>query len=539
MLNAGLFALVLCGGIITGPFRVAETEPGHHQVGIQAATAADGRFAIAWLDSLRIPESHPKIDLYIRFFDKDGNPLTDPCKVAKPSDTSWVYFPSLSMDSAGNAALVWLERPTVLAGDSPADIYMESFLPDGTPAGDTLALYTDVNIGYPASASLGNNDEFALAFVTTLDSESGVWVRRFDIEGAPQDKAFLALDPYGSFPSDPPRPRFPGIAVNDEGDVLVTWQDAYESAHMYPMFQVFDADDEPVLSWEPKGRRLDEGADLVGACRPEPCWIDNDRFAAFWTDNFLPPYLPVPLAGRVFTRKGATGHPVRTLEADSLWSNSQDPTGKFYAAVLPDGRFAFTHFRLYSYTPDTTNPFYAVTWDHAGGFLGRVSGDEPLRTTSVFEYSAPLGADTLFTTWSDEGSPYGRVPHFNTPPAVAASNDRIVWAYPRFNTDTIFEVWVVVSDWDMGVGTDEKPVVKEQGDWQVDRTVGKRIAMSYSNSPQGFSASVFDASGRKVDELRSPTPSGVLFWGEDQSAGVYFIRSENYACSVRKVALVR
>jgi len=56
--------------------------------------------------------------------------------------------------------------------------------------------------------------------------------------------------------------------------------------------------------------------------------------------------------------------------------------------------------------------------------------------------------------------------------------------------------------------------------------------------PQGFYAQVFDATGRKVDEIESPAQNGVLTWGENHSPGVYFIVLGDKEVSVQKVILI-
>jgi len=76
-------------------------------------------------------------------------------------------------------------------------------------------------------------------------------------------------------------------------------------------------------------------------------------------------------------------------------------------------------------------------------------------------------------------------------------------------------------------------------DWEVISPIGHQITLRYSDLPQGFSASVFDTSGRKVDELHSDLTSGTLEWGEGISPGVYFIREESETSpSVQKVILI-
>ncbi|MEA3311133.1 MAG: hypothetical protein U9Q76_02810, partial [candidate division WOR-3 bacterium] len=441
MLNISLLALTLWGDILVGPFQVAEAQPKHHQVSMRAAMAADGRFAIAWVDSLQFPD-HFEIDLFVRFFDRDGIPLTDAYKIAKLTDTTtWVYDPRLDMDSAGNAVLVWTDGRT-MSSTKLSTIRFQAFAPDGTPLDSAKTLYSEVDISVATPVSLANNGEFAIVFNTKLAGQWGNWVQRFDLAGVPQDSAFLAHD---TLPETVPPSSFiyPQVALNDAGDVVVTWLHWIYSPHIYPRFQVFDRNDKPILPWEPKGYRIDDGDTQAHACRPDPRWIDNDRFVVFWTDCFIPPYNnPVPLVGRVFSQKGTVKHPIRKVLLDSLFCNAGDPNGRFYTAVLPDGHFALAHTRSHMY-PYPDDPFKYYSWAHAGGILGQVVNDEPWRRTTIFEVSAPFGSDTLFNFWDHRC-------HYDSPPAVAACNDRLVWVYTRFNPDTIFEAWAVITDWDMG-----------------------------------------------------------------------------------------
>ena len=75
--------------------------------------------------------------------------------------------------------------------------------------------------------------------------------------------------------------------------------------------------------------------------------------------------------------------------------------------------------------------------------------------------------------------------------------------------------------------------------WQVLTPVGQQITLQYSESPQGFHASVFGATGCKVDELHSSEQSGMIIWGQCYGPGVYFIRADNKAGYTQKVVLVK
>lgn len=63
--------------------------------------------------------------------------------------------------------------------------------------------------------------------------------------------------------------------------------------------------------------------------------------------------------------------------------------------------------------------------------------------------------------------------------------------------------------------------------WEITSSVGSQIVLRYSNHPHGFQASIFDVSGRRIDELHASSSSGILTWGKLHPAGVYFVKVKN------------
>jgi len=526
MFSIGLLALTLWGDILAEPFRIAEAEPGHHQVYLQAAMAPDGRFAIMWRDSLPINNHHnSELELFVRFFDRDGNPLADPYKITKLADTNYIYGPCLDMDTLGNTVLVWSEGGRYLENTHTR---FQVFAPDGSPM-DSARIMCSGGAGWYSrlGLSIANNGEFAVVCPTRFPERGyGLWVQRFDLEGVPKDSAFLAHD-TGDISC-----RYTQVALNDAGDLVVTWLDFRISGETYPRFQVFDAEDEPILGWEPMGHRVDDGEELYNGTRSEVYWLDEDRFVVFWIDGRTGYPEPSHPAGRVFSDRGLTRHPIRWLIwRDSLWLYHGGPEGYYSTAVSPDDSFAYTHTRSHSDYPDTSDPSKKRYWEHGVGILGYIQDNEPIRWTNLFEYTPPLGKDTINSTIDNW-------PHVQ-PSAVACSNERLVWVYSRLNTDTIFEAFAMITDWDMGIGVAEQPIVRITSDWEVVTSIGPQIVLRYQDRPDGFRASIFDASGRKVDELKSPAQNGALTWGEGYGAGVYFIRIEGDAsATTHKVILI-
>ena len=90
------------------------------------------------------------------------------------------------------------------------------------------------------------------------------------------------------------------------------------------------------------------------------------------------------------------------------------------------------------------------------------------------------------------------------------------------------DLWLIKTDEHGMIAVEEGPIVDTSTDWEILTAVGQRIVLRYEDRPQGFRASVFDAAGRKVDEIRSAESSGTITWpATRQSPGVYFIKVES------------
>jgi hypothetical protein len=480
MLHVSLITLALFSGVLVGPFPLAQAEPDHHQVMVRAAMAPDGRFAVAWVDSLRIIEGNPpyqvsETDIYVRFFNPQGEPLSDAYKIPKAVDTNWVFEPCLDMDSAGNTILVWHEAPIRLS--THRDIRYQSFNFGAVPASPPKTLKNEMRLSFashkPIHADLNQKGEIALAWSQIVSDSffrQQVWVQRFSYQGEPLDTAFMAHKEKSS--------RYdyiaPRAALNDEGYVVVTWLHFIETGHMFPLFQVFTPDDEPLFPEDTLGCRIDENPDLeYGASRPEPHASTN--------------------------------------------ANGQ------YGTKTYGDNFVFTSPRSY-YNFD--NPSEPVHWNHCGGIIGKVADNEPVRRTTYFEYTPEWYPDTMNCFFDYRTHPVA--------PAVACCNDRIVWMYSRLNTDSIFEAFATISDWDMGVGIEEPPVVI-QSPIRLSTMFNR---LSY-DIPGEARLILYSADGRRILE---ETIEGKGTWVAPIGfpSGVYFARVEGESAAYTgKVVLVR
>ena len=504
MINISLLALALCSGVLVEPFRVAEHQPDHSQVYGCAAMASDGRFAVAWIDCIATGDPlnlYVERELFIRFFDRDGNPMTDAYKITKLADTSWIWHPCLEMDTAGNTILLWADKPIWREDESWYAWYVrfQRFAPDGSPVGSAHNLIAGVLLGKhtqrpsPFDLSLNNNEEFV---VTWCEIESGpptlnyVWVGRFDLDGYPEDQAFLTCDAECVYS------YYPRVALNDEGDLAVTWRNEIwgDPDSVYQRFQVFDAADEPILSWRPRGHRLDERED--GGREAEFFWLDNDRFVTFFRAS--KEYYEGFLEARVFAHRGLASYPPRLVVNDPNASATR--VKSFSVALSSDGRFAETHRRRSKLHEEPI-----CYWKRPGGIIGEIRDKEVWRLTNLFEYTAPFGKDTTFKAYFI--------------PAVAVCDDRIVWVYPHSTPDSLCEAWAIISDWNMGVGVVESPIHTAS----LIHLEASLNRLSY-DVPGEASLILYSADGRKVLE---ETIEGEGIWqAPSLPSGVYFARVE-------------
>ena len=87
---------------------------------------------------------------------------------------------------------------------------------------------------------------------------------------------------------------------------------------------------------------------------------------------------------------------------------------------------------------------------------------------------------------------------------------------------------------------DEELMTDGVAEWKLVSSIGSRIVLRYSERPDGFRVFIYDALGRKVDELHSTQTSGVITWGRGHSPGVYFFRVEgNTSHTTQKVVLIK
>ncbi|TKJ44338.1 hypothetical protein CEE36_00945 [candidate division TA06 bacterium B3_TA06] len=101
------------------------------------------------------------------------------------------------------------------------------------------------------------------------------------------------------------------------------------------------------------------------------------------------------------------------------------------------------------------------------------------------------------------------------------------------------DAWLIKTDSLGYIDVKEESHTQVNGNWAVITSIGPQIVLRYENRSDGFHASIFDATGRKVDELHAAGASGMITWGQGYSPGVYFVRDMGESRVTKKAVLVR
>jgi len=417
--------------------------------------------------------------------------------------------------------------------------YLQHFDVDGEP---TQPIWSGGTLEAERLA-LGLDGRLYLSYITIID-DTVVWVQRFDAEGSPDGAPIQivqgSVSPGGGT----------AVAVDDDSRGLVVW---VESSQIYG--RLFDAEtgvlvSEPIfidtLDWGGLcAFAFEDGGFVVGCIRETnailrsyhyvytlldaegqvvkgPVWLFDWETEAYSSsmvcngkDRFVVAGVLWPTDERIFC------YSVYNREGEELLKVQYCKPLNFYTpvhlysiapAMAPDGRFVIMWHEM---NAAGNLDLFAQAFSADGE---AISAPFQVNDADQWAYSHQL------TGWR----------------GVSCSDDRILFTWLENRRHRGLDVMAKVIDWEDLPGVAEQPALKQSSDWEVLNPVGSRIVLRYGERPEGFCAHVFDATGRKVDELESAAPSGTIMWGDGQSPGVYFIRVSGTSSSLtRKVALVR
>jgi len=171
----------------------------------------DGDFVVAW-----VPFAGQQVSA--QRYAADGSPRGGVIIVADTSGTDVrLRYADVALDADGDFIVSWLYYD----GDDNCGGKMQRFNAAGAPQGAVI------NTNMPGCNKLqvvmDADGDFAAVWQATVDDEQGIYARRFLANGQPNGAAFLVNTSTGD------RLYEPAAAMNDAGDLYITWTRHYRN----------------------------------------------------------------------------------------------------------------------------------------------------------------------------------------------------------------------------------------------------------------------------------------------------------------------
>jgi hypothetical protein len=474
---------VLPTGMLGTQLRVCDDEPGVHPEWNEPVLASDGEFFVHWKKSIGF---YGESAAYLQHFDAGGNPDAQEWGAGS---LRWAY-PTLGLD--GKTYLSYFTTDE----ENLHTIWVQRFNRDGTPDGAPLQMgESEAQTCYSTAVAVGDDGRGVVVWEEAVTPwDVWLWGQRFSSSGTKLGQPFQ-IDSFYS------RRALRVFKFEDGGFVIASNQ----TKNGVYMCYLFDSDG-----------NLEKGPFMIdGVSRTIQ---GNKSFSCNGKDRFVatcmaidPDTIYVQVYDRDGNRVGETYAIVPPYYDENtskmIYLMGYEPS----VSMAPDGRFV-------------------VTWKELDG-LGNLNLLGQLFSRDGEPISAPFQVNDA-DQW-----PYSfQISGWR---GVSAQNDRILFTWLENRRHRGWDVMAKVTDWDFP-GVEEQPIVRDASDWEVLTSIGQRIVLKYEDRPEGFSASVFDAAGRKVDEIRAAGSSGTITWGSGYGSGVYFIRIPFEDSSVtQKVILIR
>ncbi len=166
--------------------------------------------------------------IFYQVYNSNGNPVG---ANNRANDANAVGLdPAVAMDDAGNFVITWKDHRN--SGDR--DIYFQMFDADGNKIGMNVKANDDVGSAHQESPSIAMNDDgdFVISWDDFRDgSARHVYLQRYDPYGNPLDSNIRVDD-------DPGNSITTSIAMDENGNFVVVWSDERSGADIY--FQMYD-----------------------------------------------------------------------------------------------------------------------------------------------------------------------------------------------------------------------------------------------------------------------------------------------------------
>ncbi|MDH4222264.1 MAG: T9SS type A sorting domain-containing protein [candidate division Zixibacteria bacterium] len=220
-------------------------------------------FIITWTDY-----RNGNRDIYAQRYCCSGSAVGTNFRINDDTGTAFQEFPDISIDGSGNFILTWQDLR-----NGNYDIFFQRFESNGTPVESNFMINDDQRISvqlYPVIA-VDDYGNFTLAWQDYRKGDWDIYVQRFKYSGYGSGSNFRVNDDSGTAYQ-----KYPSIALNDYGNIILTWQD-YRSGNWEIYAQRFDS------SGNPSGPNF--RIDSLGGVSPVVAADGAGNFVITWSDG--------------------------------------------------------------------------------------------------------------------------------------------------------------------------------------------------------------------------------------------------------------
>lgn len=156
-------------------------------------------------------------DLYYQRYDNNGTAVGGPTKINQNTDLANFYVGStVAMDDDGDFVVAWNVH-AIENGLDVFKVYMRSFDNTGTPLNNETQVNTTTDRCKFVDAAMDDDGDFAVVWGSYNNSGSQINVRRYDNTATALGNEVVVTTPNELNP--------PAIAMDDDGDFVVVWND--------------------------------------------------------------------------------------------------------------------------------------------------------------------------------------------------------------------------------------------------------------------------------------------------------------------------
>ncbi len=182
-----------------------------------------------------------------------------------------------------------------------------------------------------------------------------------------------------------------------------------------------------------------------------------------------------------------------------------------------------------------TNPSGEVQWEYTG--FDKIEGKQARCVSPTTDGGCVIAGGDWYTIekYDSQGNSKWERRYFDANSVQQTQNGGFILT--GSNDDNLFLLKTEANGDTLGISEQPSLPVPHL---ELSSPIGSEITLRYSNCAGGFNAQVYDAGGRKVDEIQSPATLGSVVWGVNRNPGVYFIRSVSDSSSItQRVILIK